>query len=178
MPWSRLTLLRAHRVEAGLLLIIEQIVEPGERRTHALRRNEHRLETLCHRVEPPNRCQRRVRWAGVPQVLGRFRGGVPEFVQGLDLPLIGADLLIDPANRLLKDLKKQSLSNQAASQNAIGKLLGSPHTAILPPYALVPPEAGRPRLGEGAVASLLGFPAPLAQRSGDGASCHRARAGD
>src|SRR6266487_640222 len=95
MPWSRLTLLRAHRVEAGLLLIIEQIVEPGERRTHALRRNEHRLETLCHRVEPPNRCQRRVRWAGVPQVLGRFRGGVPEFVQGLALPLIGADLLID-----------------------------------------------------------------------------------
>jgi len=94
-------------------------------------------------------------------------------------------LVVDDYNTLevscqfpVEDLKKQSLSNQAASQNAIGKLLGSPHTAILPPYALVPPEAGRPRLGEGAVASLLGFPAPLAQRSGDGASCHRARAGD
>src|SRR6266487_553930 len=122
MPWSRLTLLRAHRVEAGLLLIIEQIVEPGERRTHALRRIEH-----------PNRCQRRVRWAGVPQVLGRFRGGVPEFVQGLALPLIGAVFLCDPAHRLLT---KHAGSLTSADESLALRL--RPSAALGRPARLLP----------------------------------------
>src|SRR5205085_9417195 len=50
--------------------------------------------------EPRNGIYRCVRRAGILQLFRGFRGGVPEFVQSLALPLIRADLLLDPANHL------------------------------------------------------------------------------
>src|SRR2546430_13200957 len=47
--------LLAERVEARLLLVVERLVEPRERRAHRVDRLQHGVEPLRDRVEPGDR---------------------------------------------------------------------------------------------------------------------------
>src|SRR6266700_3721043 len=87
MPWSRLTLLRAHRVEAGLLLVIQRIIEPGKRRTHDISGLQHGFEPARDDVEAAERRDRLIGRAGRLQHVARLLRASSQIVEQLLLIL-------------------------------------------------------------------------------------------